>query len=188
MADAPTRIIDLEFDVDPSSWIVDGVVDVVIVAQGPASTAWDETLKSAIGVSVVIVSSPPALCNSAELSPGSKVSVIERPLSPAIVHAVLVNAIQVSAIRFIAATQAALERPRVTAIPKLPNPESRRCQGLSHREKEIGRLLVSGLDTNRIAVRLRISVFTVRNHVKSLYKKMRVSSRAELLLKSGEVG
>lgn len=49
---------------------------------------------------------------------------------------------------------------------------------LSEREVEVVRLMVEGLTYNDIAKRLVISVNTVRYHVKGLYSKLGVSSRA----------
>jgi LuxR family maltose regulon positive regulatory protein len=52
---------------------------------------------------------------------------------------------------------------------------------LSEREVEVVRLMVEGLTYNDIAERLVISVNTVRYHVKGLYSKLGVSSRAEAI-------
>jgi DNA-binding CsgD family transcriptional regulator/PAS domain-containing protein len=52
---------------------------------------------------------------------------------------------------------------------------------LSPREQDVVRLLLEGLTTNGIADRLNISLHTVRDHLKRLYRKTRVRSRSELL-------
>jgi LuxR family maltose regulon positive regulatory protein len=52
---------------------------------------------------------------------------------------------------------------------------------LSEREVEVVRLMVEGLTYNDIAQRLMISVNTVRYHIKGLYSKLGVSSRAEAI-------
>jgi DNA-binding CsgD family transcriptional regulator len=52
--------------------------------------------------------------------------------------------------------------------------------GLSAREREVMGLLMRGLTTREMGGRLWLSPHTVRDHVKSIYEKTRVSSRAQL--------
>ena len=52
---------------------------------------------------------------------------------------------------------------------------------LSAREQEITALLARGTSTAKIAADLRLSVFTVRDHIKSIFVKVGVSSRGELV-------
>jgi DNA-binding CsgD family transcriptional regulator len=52
---------------------------------------------------------------------------------------------------------------------------------LSPREVDVVRLLLEGLTTNAMADRLSISLHTVRDHFKRLYRKTGVRSRSELL-------
>ncbi len=60
---------------------------------------------------------------------------------------------------------------------------------LSSREKEIVIGLVDGLSYKLIADRMFISIDTVRYHIKNIYKKLRVNSKAEVISKSikGEI-
>lgn len=60
---------------------------------------------------------------------------------------------------------------------------------LSSREKEIVIGLVDGLSYKLIADRMSISIDTVRYHIKNIYKKLRVNSKAEVISKSvkGEI-
>jgi DNA-binding CsgD family transcriptional regulator len=51
---------------------------------------------------------------------------------------------------------------------------------LTAREREVTRLLVSGLSTPEIAATLCISPHTLRDHVKAIFSKLGVSSRPEL--------
>ncbi|HKC20876.1 MAG TPA: helix-turn-helix transcriptional regulator [Gaiellaceae bacterium] len=56
-----------------------------------------------------------------------------------------------------------------------------RVYALSAREREIVSLLVTGLDTRSIAKRLFISPHTVQDHLKSVFAKIGIHSRRELL-------
>lgn len=60
---------------------------------------------------------------------------------------------------------------------------------LSSREKEIVVGLVDGLSYKLIADRMFISIDTVRYHIKNIYKKLQVNSKAEVISKSikGEI-
>jgi DNA-binding CsgD family transcriptional regulator len=52
--------------------------------------------------------------------------------------------------------------------------------GLTARERDVVELLLTGLATDEIAGRMRISRHTVRDHVKAVFGKVGVASRAEL--------
>lgn len=69
--------------------------------------------------------------------------------------------------------------------PPTPKPES----PLSPKEKEVVVGLVDGLSYKMIADRMFISVETVRSHIKNIYKKLHVHSKAEVIRKSlqGEI-
>jgi DNA-binding CsgD family transcriptional regulator len=54
---------------------------------------------------------------------------------------------------------------------------------LSPREQQIIELIAQGLATGAIAARLHLSVHTVRDYVKAVFEKVRVSSRGELVAK-----
>jgi DNA-binding CsgD family transcriptional regulator len=59
----------------------------------------------------------------------------------------------------------------------------RRCRiyGLSPREREVVAALVVGLDTRAVTERLFISRHTVQDHLKSVFEKMSIHSRREML-------
>jgi DNA-binding CsgD family transcriptional regulator len=56
-----------------------------------------------------------------------------------------------------------------------------RLHGLSQRERQVAELMMRQLTTDEIAARLYISHYTVRDHVKAIYAKVGVTSRAELM-------
>lgn len=60
---------------------------------------------------------------------------------------------------------------------------------LSEREKEIVQGLVDGLSYKMIADRLNISIDTVRQHIRNIYRKLNVNCKAEIISKSyrGEI-
>jgi len=55
---------------------------------------------------------------------------------------------------------------------------------LTAREKEILALITQGLSSDLIAAKLFISVQTVRNHIKNVYDKLHVHSRAQVVAKA----
>jgi len=56
-----------------------------------------------------------------------------------------------------------------------------RVYGLSPREREVAAALVAGLDTRAVTERLFISRHTVQDHLKSVFGKMGIHSRREML-------
>jgi DNA-binding CsgD family transcriptional regulator len=56
-----------------------------------------------------------------------------------------------------------------------------RVYALSQRERDVVSLLVAGLDTRAISTRLSISRHTVQDHLKSVFAKVGIHSRRELL-------
>jgi DNA-binding NarL/FixJ family response regulator len=56
--------------------------------------------------------------------------------------------------------------------------------GLTPREKEILSQIVNGLTNDQIAGKLFISTQTVRNHIKNIYEKLQVHSKAQAVAKA----
>jgi DNA-binding NarL/FixJ family response regulator len=52
---------------------------------------------------------------------------------------------------------------------------------LSKRETEVYDIMIMGADAGEIAERLYCSIFTVRNHIQKIYKKLCVSKKPELI-------
>lgn len=67
------------------------------------------------------------------------------------------------------------------ASPALMAPVMVEAYGLTEREQEISRQIARGAGTGEIARSLYLSPHTVRDHVKSLFAKVGVSSRGELV-------
>ncbi len=59
---------------------------------------------------------------------------------------------------------------------------------LSQTQKEILSLILNGHDFRSIAEKRFISYETVRTHVKHIYKKLHVASKAEVILKARQQG
>lgn len=68
-------------------------------------------------------------------------------------------------------------------------PEEKPDSGLTPREHEIVNGLVDGLSYKMIADRMDISIDTVRAHIRNIYKKLQVNSKAQVIAKSlkGEI-
>lgn len=62
------------------------------------------------------------------------------------------------------------------------------AQALSEREQEILSLMLQGHNYKSIAANTYISYETVRTHVKHIYKKLHVASRAEAIMKATQQG
>jgi DNA-binding NarL/FixJ family response regulator len=61
-------------------------------------------------------------------------------------------------------------------------------QALSSREMEVLECLVAGKKTQRIAVDLVISENTVKTHIRHIFEKLEVSTRAEAVIKALQLG
>ena len=68
----------------------------------------------------------------------------------------------------------AFTTPSSASVASLPPPHA----GLTPREMEVLRLLAQGLTSAQIAEQLMIGVVTVNFHVRSIYSKLGVTSRA----------
>jgi DNA-binding NarL/FixJ family response regulator len=62
-------------------------------------------------------------------------------------------------------------------------PEKKPLDLLSNQENKILKLIIDGLNTKEISEFLLTTEGTVRNQIKSIYKKMQVNSRIQLILK-----
>ena len=60
-------------------------------------------------------------------------------------------------------------------------------ESLTHREKQVLRLMAEGTSSREIAARLSISYTTVRTHIRSLGSKLGVHSKLEAIVKAREL-
>ena len=58
---------------------------------------------------------------------------------------------------------------------------------LTDREKEVMKLFTKGYKQSEIASELQITVDTVKRHIKNVYSKMNIHSKAELIEKLGDI-
>lgn len=83
----------------------------------------------------------------------------------------------------LAPIRSAFERHhRLTAAAE---PARAPLEALSEREKEVCDLLLAGCSSEAVALRLGVSRHTVKDHRKSIYRKLRISSLAELFSLAG---
>jgi len=68
-----------------------------------------------------------------------------------------------------------------------PRPSSWLVEPLSERELEVLRLLTTHLSSTEMAEELVLSVNTVRSHIKSIYSKLNVHSRADAVQRAREL-
>jgi DNA-binding NarL/FixJ family response regulator len=66
--------------------------------------------------------------------------------------------------------------------PKKPDPEAAKIATLTDREREVVTMVGEGQKNRQIAQRLFISEWTVRHHITSIFSKLEVSDRVELMM------
>jgi len=71
---------------------------------------------------------------------------------------------------------------QMTRPPQPLNPEAARLETLTEREREVIACIGQGLRNKQVAERLYISEITVRHHLTSIYNKLGVADRLELVI------
>jgi len=66
--------------------------------------------------------------------------------------------------------------------PSLPDPETSKIESLTDREREVIALIGEGLKNKQVGERLFISETTVTHHLSSVFSKLDVSDRLELII------
>jgi len=74
--------------------------------------------------------------------------------------------------------------PKPTFAQKIKVDEA----GLTRREKEVVQLAAQGYNDDEIAKMLTISAFTVKFHLKRIFKKLDIHKRVELIVSLGKLG
>jgi DNA-binding NarL/FixJ family response regulator len=74
------------------------------------------------------------------------------------------------------------DRSRFREVKKKDDPDAAKIATLTEREREVIALIGEGLRNRQIADRLFISEGTVRNHLTTVFSKLEVSDRFELLI------
>lgn len=74
---------------------------------------------------------------------------------------------------------------RLTALRGRKPELSERLDQLSSREAEVFQYLIRGLSAQQVALELQISPHTARNHMKSIFRKLEVSSQLDLIARYG---
>jgi LuxR family maltose regulon positive regulatory protein len=77
---------------------------------------------------------------------------------------------------------------QLTAAQRSQRPVARPGQDLTERERTVLRLLESGLPEREIGLELYVSRNTVHSHVQAIYRKLAVSTRADALERTRELG
>jgi ATP/maltotriose-dependent transcriptional regulator MalT len=77
---------------------------------------------------------------------------------------------------------------QLTAAKRSPRQAARPGQDLTDRERTVLRLLKSGLHEREIGDELYVSRNTVHTHIQSIYRKLAVSTRAEAIERTRELG
>ena len=75
-----------------------------------------------------------------------------------------------------------------TEAPGSAQRHNRTSNVLTARERDTLALISQGLSNKRIARALKISPETVKSHVKSIFLKLAVSTRAEAVFRAGSLG
>ena len=80
---------------------------------------------------------------------------------------------------------------RLVEVARTLTPAHRRIDGdsdLTEREAEVLRYLAEGLSKREIGNALFLSFNTIHSHTRSIYQKLRVSSRQEAVARARELG
>jgi DNA-binding NarL/FixJ family response regulator len=178
-------------------------VDVLICDDEQSGGAWLDLLIHAARCHSSIVSIVTAYCPPAEtviraINDGRVFAFLPKPLDRTELKHNVDEALNRSATSF--AMRRALEVASQSPVPPYRPPVRAAAVGeratetvgfnhaftglpgdLSLREWEVLALLTDGLTTRQIAKHLCISIYTVRNHLKSMYRKLEVHSQSELI-------
>jgi DNA-binding NarL/FixJ family response regulator len=88
----------------------------------------------------------------------------------------------ISSIRRAASGEILFDKEQIERVWRWREQTRNKWESLSNREREVLQKLTEGANNNAIASSLEITINTVEKHLKSIYKKLEVSSRSEAIL------
>jgi NarL family two-component system response regulator LiaR len=83
------------------------------------------------------------------------------------------------AVRSAAVGQSAFSPEATRALTARPSPGAALVGSLTRREEDVARLVAAGRTNAEIAIELKLSIYTVKNHVSAILMKLGVQSRTE---------
>jgi len=149
------------------------VVDVAI--PGGSDQAAGELLRQAPGVSILALSSAGAMVEATRALGDGTSGYVLKEAEPELLVAAIIAA---------AHGYSVSPRPIMHELGRAGTPLNHHHQqldGLSPREFEVLRDLADGMTTKMLAARLGISEKTVRNHIASMYAKLGLHDRSQLV-------
>jgi DNA-binding NarL/FixJ family response regulator len=98
--------------------------------------------------------------------------------------------VMIAALKVVAAGGTYVPREALDAPPEKPAPRRRRMLALelTHRQKEVMRLILKGYNNERIAAELSIAPNTVKQHAHAIFSALGVSTRAEAVIAAARHG
>ncbi|HEX2877964.1 MAG TPA: response regulator transcription factor [Polyangiaceae bacterium] len=167
---------------DAINYVRKGKVDILLVDGDSVALDFLEQVAEERPDVVRILSAPVA---HAPPGGGNGIRRVTKPCDPEVLHNVLRDAMQQATVNFTAHLCMTLRPTPPPSVAPAESPTQSRSEPapttLSRRELEVQELLIQGLGTAHIARKLSISVFTVRNHTKSIYEKLGIHSRRALV-------
>ena len=163
-ADAAVLLAERSFDVLLADINMPGNAELELLSQAQS-----------FGAAVVLMTGAPSVDTAIGALQGGALDYLKKPIDPELLLQRLDSAV---------AKSRAAKASR-TSLRELPTADLER---LSTREREVLSLLAVGMPAKEVAQSLGLSANTVRNHVKSIFLKLRVHSQVELQirLRSGE--
>jgi len=163
-ADAAVLLAERSFDVLLADINMPGNAELELLSQAQS-----------LGAAVVLMTGAPSVDTAIGALQGGALDYLKKPIDPELLLQRLDSAVAKS-------RAAKASRTSLTGLPTAD------LERLSAREREVLSLLAVGMPAKEVAQSLGLSANTVRNHVKSIFVKLRVHSQVELQirLRSGE--
>ena len=157
--------------------------DVVIIVIDATNAEWDSTVEPLLRESaqsrVVVLTDCQAAEHVRALYAAGAIAVVQKDQS----SETIIAAIQAAAKGNIWVHRSALLSVlEAESGDRYRSPEARKVSTLTHREREIIQTIAKGYRNKQIAAELCVSEATVRHHLSSIFSKLGVSDRLELLI------